>query len=332
MCGICGLIGKGIDYDEMEAFQDLFLVSTLRGRDSYGLFTYTPTGVFKDNKYRIEKDNIPASDFISREFGKKREERMIRSIFTEAYLGHARYATVGKKSALNAHPFDTGRYIGTHNGTLTDSRFRSDPNKTDSELMFKEMEEKGIDDVLSSLSSTSAYAVSIFDKKSKKIFLSRNDKRPLYVGIADTTGSVFYASELEMLRLVAERKRESGYRVGMKYFFLEPHHLYEIDINKTRPGNLQPWVVTDWVDVIEERKKKSEKEFRSFDQNLFDKYSITSNQSSLWEYEACSSCGELLDDFALSKAQTWNVGSEKFVMCNECVKSTRTHEKTVVGM
>ena len=316
MCGICGLIGPNINYDEMEAFEELFYISQVRGSHSYGLFTYTSSGSFKNEPYRLDKDAIPVSEFLIKQKKIDRNKRMIRSIFTELYMGHARYATVGEINRKNAHPFAGERYVGTHNGTIRDSGFYV-KGKTDSQILFEKIENEGIVPVLSSISPSSAYAVSIFDKKNKTVTLARNSRRPLFIGISKVTGSLFYASELTMLHFISSRARESGWKVDMDFFKLEPLKAYEVKISECQRGNMTPWL------VHEVGEKKIEKiPLPEIDYDLSGKYGIR-EWNAFDNYEFCSSCGEILDDTTLHTSEKWSAGDSTFFTCRECVKSTK---------
>src|SRR5581483_11274333 len=96
--------------------------------------------VFDDeNGWRIDKGVACASD----------DERFHRSAIGsrgELLISHIRQKTVGETSLVNTHPFERGRWVFAHNGTVKDvdwmrsrvsaARLGEVRGETDSELLF----------------------------------------------------------------------------------------------------------------------------------------------------------------------------------------------------
>lgn len=221
MCGLAGLIGRNLFQCDVDIFKELLFVTSLRGMHSTGVMGARQTK--KGWTWAIEKEVLSSPEFIA-----KHNESVFDSDHKcDIFMGHCRDATVGDINIENSHPFDTERLIGAHNGTLKEYRYRSDKTKTDSQMMFEEMSEKGIVPVLQDLHALSAYAISIFDKTSGQLHLARNIHRPLYVGLGTQFSLCIWGSDYHMLQLVADRGR-----LPVEIFRLEPNRLYSLDIDK----------------------------------------------------------------------------------------------------
>lgn len=111
-------------------------------------------------------------------------------------MGHNRWATVGKADDKDGvHPFTNEQYIGFHNGTLIEDRFKNNNHYvTDSEALYAEMAEKGMEDTLASLSKDSAFALSFYNRETKRIGFVRNGKRSLYFATNQKRDVVYYSS------------------------------------------------------------------------------------------------------------------------------------------
>lgn len=230
MCGLSGVAGRDLYPMDLDFFKDLLYLSAFRGRDSTGVAAIRT----KKNAITLHKHDIEPGEFISA-YGSK--NGYLSDSRNDIMMGHARWATMGAINEANAHPFETQKYVGAHNGTLVENRFR-DPDKTDSEMLFLEMDQRGIVETLTGLSRASAWAVSIYDKATKKLWLGRNDKRTLYVGFDDSAGVMFWSSELEMLHFVMRREG----RATLSCFSLRPNFLYEIAIPDIKRGVHAPWI------------------------------------------------------------------------------------------
>lgn len=234
MCGLAGMAGKDILSPELKVFRDLLYVTALRGEDSTGLYAVDHA----TNAYRMKKTNQDSSYFI---WDDSRDRApILKDIKKSVFIGHCRYATKGSVNQANAHPFDVGRLVGAHNGTLLDDRFLVSKEKTDSELMFTEMAEKGVLPVLESLDKHSAFAVSIYDKNSRKVILARNKERPLFIAVDQKQDVVFWASEEEFLQLVAKRHNRT-----FEIRRLVEGTYYEIDVDSIKRGHMTPYSSTE---------------------------------------------------------------------------------------
>ena len=234
MCGLAGLAGRGIMSQHLQAYQELLWVSALRGRHSTGV--YAARTYRKDLSGVLRKQDTDSAQFVFDHAGRR---GILCDMTFDILMGHCRYATVGKVTAKNAHPFDVGSLVGAHNGTLISKEFIS-PTKTDSEMMFEKMGRVGIEQTLDNLGWGDAYAISVFDKTSRKLFLARNEGRPLYIAIGMKSDWMMWASEYEMLNLVGKRNK-----LSFKVMELQPHFLYSFDPEYIKAGNEKPYMTTE---------------------------------------------------------------------------------------
>lgn len=326
MCGLCGVAGPGLNNWDVTNFRELLYVTALRG--------YQGTGVARihsdSNKtVDIQKSVYDASYFINSDAARKHP--IIRSSMTAAYMGHCRWPTKGTVTQANVHPFDTGRYVSAHNGTLVEQRFAS-PDKTDSEMMFREMETKGVKETLGSLAYSSAYAIQMWDKKTKKISLGRNSARTLF-GVFLKNRNVFYwASESDMLRLILSRNQES--RKEIKY--LTSDNLYTIDpmrINSDKEydnweienvGRETRWPVDDidWASVMSE----TEKEISTSVHSVHPKPEVTTVPKLIYPKQSDMMPEDQVPEFLRSpKKHEANIASE-FDLCFRCKEPLTENE------
>lgn len=235
MCGLTGIAGRGIYKGDLTLFQELMYLSAFRGKDSTGVAAIKT----RDKYIKIVKDAVAPADFLTAYGG---EKGFLNDTYYDIMMGHSRWATKGVVNRQNAHPFQTSKYVGAHNGTLVERRFLDlTGKKTDSELMFEEMNERGIVETLSSLSPASAWAVSIFDRVTGKLWLGRNAKRGLYVAFLRNADVMFWSSELTMLHFVENRDRDYGW-YHFDCYKLTPGVLYEIDVAKIKNKCHNPWI------------------------------------------------------------------------------------------
>lgn len=206
MCGLFGMTGPGIVQKHLRAFRDLGMVSQLRGTDASGVFQIG-TRAFNDKK-RIGRLAKTAVDFTAfsnfHQWSKDGDKKLMDDVTCNLFIGHVRAATVGNINDENSHPFDLDDLVGAHNGTLVDAKFQHE-SMTDSEMMFRHMEDVGVEDTLTALHRDSAFAISIYDRVNNELILSHNSKRSLAVAFCKNEGVMFWASELWMLTGVLAR-------------------------------------------------------------------------------------------------------------------------------
>lgn len=230
MCGLAGVVGVASN-EEARAFVDLLQISSLRGPHSTGLL------IAKKGVTSILKDCENSVSFVN---SKQMQQHLTPSwMFADVYMGHCRYATVGEVTSKNAHPFREGPLIVAHNGTLTSVAKRL-KNITDSQWMAIRMAKDGIIPVLSSLDWLDSFAVSVYDTRDRCLYLARNNDRPLFVAVAEDTGTVFYASEADMLRFCLRRND-----VDNKVYRVEPYVLMKIDPRLLTKSNKAPWTIQE---------------------------------------------------------------------------------------
>jgi hypothetical protein len=198
------MCGPGIGTRHINFIRTLAYVSGLRGTHGTGVFQGKATKKLAD--YTLAKSAQEVSYFMwfHENDADKGDPKILNDIFTNFMMGHVRYATKGGVNDKNAHPFDVGRYVGAHNGTLYDKKYE-DKTKTDSEMMFHDINERSFGPVLRDLNEGSAYAISMFDKQNKELVFARNDKRTLNYAWDTESRTLVWASERIMLEFAALR-------------------------------------------------------------------------------------------------------------------------------
>lgn len=260
MCGLLGISGPGIQTKDLQMFKQMGIVSGVRGLDSAGIFQTRTIGNSKSFQH-LEgwyKTVGPFTELLdSIEADKKKYPHLITAISIDLLMGHVRAATKGEITSANAHPFDVEKYIGMHNGTLIDRRYQH-ASKTDSEMMFHDMDVRGIEEVLTTMDDQSAYAVTVFEKKSNTVFFATNGKRPLWFITLKDRSVTYWASELGILTYVLNRNHEKYHTADA----LPPHIIYRLTPSRVSLSDkYQGWTVfkklPEWHRLEEESKRKA---------------------------------------------------------------------------
>lgn len=125
--------------------------------------------------------------------------------FPKVMIGHNRFATMGKITRNNAHPFHFENVVGAHNGSLRNFKnlkgFFDYP--VDSQVLYNSINEDGLEHTLANIEG--AYALTYWDKKTKKMNFIRNTERPLYLALTKNEKTILWASESWMIEGIAER-------------------------------------------------------------------------------------------------------------------------------
>ena len=132
----------------------------------------------------------------------------------QGFIGHNRHATMGAKTAANAHPFTHGDITLAHNGTLTnkaalEKKFLSKGTfSTDSELVCFLFDNFDIPEIVKAVEG--AFAFVWWNDKEQTLNFVRNDERPF--NVYHTDKRVYFASEAKMLHWLLDRNDLLQYR------------------------------------------------------------------------------------------------------------------------
>lgn len=229
MCGIVGFVTSyenGFSDAEMQVFQTMLFVDTLRGWDSTGVF-----GVTRRGDVEIHKAAVHGADFICTDEFKGFYKSIVQN--GVCTIGHNRAATKGSVSDENAHPFVVDdRIVLVQNGTLRMDHKKLAEVDVDSHALAHHLAKEA--DIAKALKEINgAYALVWYDVDNSKLHLIRNDERPLYLAELKQGGWVF-ASEQETIFY--------GLSKGSKYLtlteapkMLEEYMLYTFDLSSNTP-------------------------------------------------------------------------------------------------
>jgi len=271
MCGHFGCMGPGIVGKDLEILEQLGIVSQLRGRDGAGVFQVRSTRWgHNQNTYSDEalyKTYMPFSSMLHEVAGHKEYQKraVLNSIQVDVIMGHVRASTKGVISDGNAHPFNMVNIVGAHNGTLKDQKYLGDPRKTDSELMFRDIDTHGLSTTLNQMDNDSAFAIVLYDRTERAMFFTRNELRTLSFAFIKGRSVMYWASDSDMLRYILHRNGETDY----KMYHLRPRVVIKIkasDINQSKfddpleamelTEDLTIGIPTIWKKIYDDREKK----------------------------------------------------------------------------
>ncbi len=229
MCGIVGCMGN-LNQPEKKAFRDMLLFDVVRGQDSTGIFGVpltlnNPTFMRKEVGHPMNLWDMNPTDKLF-------DYRGVISPFCKILLGHNRAATMGEITVDNAHPFEFGDITGVHNGSLWDTYDLLGDHVVDSKCIYDTIEQEGIDYTWERLHG--AAALVWWDDGAQRLYMIRNEERPLYTQANKSRSALFWASEEWMIMAAMYRHKIQGSEDAGKNpltpTMLQPHHLYEFSV------------------------------------------------------------------------------------------------------
>lgn len=235
MCGLVGVFGRVTTNDE-KVFEDLLQVDVLRGPHSTGVALLSRTNLDKSKEPEILKGTLLPQEIIGHKDYKKNTRTLMALM-----MGHNRFATRGKITPQNAHPFQHGHITLTHNGTIVGlQKFPKHNNfETDSETIAHAISKEGIDEVWSKL--TGATALVWWDNQEQSLNFLKNDRRPLMFAYGEDETTVYWASESWMIRSITQRRKVELYKGNRAATVLWPKEntLFTFRYVKKKDSNYQ---------------------------------------------------------------------------------------------
>lgn len=201
MCGLVGMAGN-LNTTHSKMFRDMLIFDQVRGLDSTGIAV---VGMAPGAKPVVEKAVGTPNNLWEYGDSKLLDLKGVLKACPKVVIGHNRAATIGSVTVENAHPFEFEHIVGVHNGSLTyyDDLEGAKKHDVDSKAIYDTISQKGIDHTWKSFYG--AAALVWWDSKEETLNIIRNSQRPLHVAQSESGDAIFWASEMWMIMVAADR-------------------------------------------------------------------------------------------------------------------------------
>lgn len=227
---------------------DLMLkMDTIRGPHSTGIFR---VGAYNKDIQHLIKDVGTPWDLINKHGKDYRNggTTNVAGCFS-LVMGHNRWATVGKVTPDNAHPFDADNIVGAHNGTISGWHLGklddNDKFETDSECIMHNINKHGVKETIGKIDG--AWALVYYDDKEHTVNFLRNKERPMYTAWHKNGKKMYYSSDKDILLFAANRYKIDlqGEPVSMP---VDTLHTFKLnDVNNFSKDRLVTETIKGWT-------------------------------------------------------------------------------------